>query len=746
MVISLQGSLREITDFMMDAWKISFTVSLLTLLSSCTLTLQQDTMTDIINDCCGRGLSFASMGQNCSNMAGLPDVPYEDREACEAVFMSCCHYHKSSVLCQDGILHRLDEADCTAFQPDSCAYSSGKECCDCCGLGIQAYHMGIPCDQMNINTPCDHAFETCCMKTKGENDVSTPPFDPCLNNPCSQTCISQDGTFECLCTNGYELARDQVTCNDINECEAIIDPCYLGEECVNTPGSFHCRTRPQVQCQRGLRYNPLRRLCTDIDECQEGSHTCPSLQSCRNTFGSYNCITARTCERGYRLDPVTDRCIDINECYQRSDLCPQGQRCENTEGGYRCVRSIACGTGYNIQADTQECEDINECEQGLHRCQRHQRCVNEIGSHICENCPSGYRVDTRNECSIDIDECAERRDTCSRTQRCFNTQGSFVCQCIPGFEYDDIRRDCFDIDDCNPLDGSDPCLPHQLCVNLPGEYDCQNMCSYGARYRYGTCIDIDECAEGTHQCDPMQECINQEGGHICRCPRGYRLTRATGGCEDIDECTALPTSCRGSCENTDGSFRCVCPAGYVLNENGFSCNDVNECTDGTHNCDSFDEECFNTLGNYKCRSIACPEYYERRLAGNQRECVKVFELCNPNDDDCLENKTLKYSYSAISLPSIPYISSPIRLLTVEIRKSVTSQVSFRLVSGNERGYFFVQRRQVDSYRVRANVMLIQAITGPYDTDLHLEVNTYIRGELSSQTVIIIHVDISANTW
>lgn len=90
------------------------------------LTAQRN-MSEIITDCCGRGVSFASMGQNCSGMAGLPDISYENRAKCEAVFMSCCHQQRDSVSCDEGILLRLSDGDCDLFpQQESCSYSAGK--------------------------------------------------------------------------------------------------------------------------------------------------------------------------------------------------------------------------------------------------------------------------------------------------------------------------------------------------------------------------------------------------------------------------------------------------------------------------------------------------------------------------------------------------------------------------------------------------------------------------------------------
>lgn len=88
-------------------------------------------MSAIITDCCGRGISFASMGQNCSGMAGFPDVAMENRAKCEAIFMSCCHNQMSSASCDEGILLQLNEGECESSQQlETCNSYSAEKVCD----------------------------------------------------------------------------------------------------------------------------------------------------------------------------------------------------------------------------------------------------------------------------------------------------------------------------------------------------------------------------------------------------------------------------------------------------------------------------------------------------------------------------------------------------------------------------------------------------------------------------------------
>ena len=51
-------------------------------------------------------------------------------------------------------------------------------------------------------------------------------------------CNNTDGSFHCLCNDGYTLSEDGRTCRDINECMTNTHGCQ--QLCVNTEGGFRC--------------------------------------------------------------------------------------------------------------------------------------------------------------------------------------------------------------------------------------------------------------------------------------------------------------------------------------------------------------------------------------------------------------------------------------------------------------------------------------------------------------------------
>ncbi|GAA6105647.1 EGF-containing fibulin-like extracellular matrix protein 2 [Tachysurus ichikawai] len=191
----------------------------------------------------------------------------------------------------------------------------------------------------------------------------------------SQHCINTLGTYTCQCTDGYRKIGQE--CVDIDECMNR----YCQHRCVNYPGSFSC------QCDPGFQLAENNRSCVDVNECEMGA---PCQQRCYNTYGTFLC----RCEQGYDLNSDGFTCNDIDECSYSSYLCQF--QCVNEPGRFSCV----CPQGYQLLG-SRLCQDVNECESGTHQCTEGQSCVNIQGGYQCvdsNRCRDPYIHVSENRC------------------------------------------------------------------------------------------------------------------------------------------------------------------------------------------------------------------------------------------------------------------------------------------------------------------------------------------------------------
>ncbi|XP_063287155.1 latent-transforming growth factor beta-binding protein 4 isoform X2 [Pelobates fuscus] len=363
-------------------------------------------------------------------------------------------------------------------------------------------------------------------------------IDECRQTPrlCgSGRCQNTPGSYRCSCLLGYRMTPQGSDCIDINECE---NPAVcIGQECVNTLGSFECRP-----CLPG--YKLQNRRCVDQDECIQS--VCGPIGKCINTAGSFIC----ECFPGFQLDSRRTNCTDINECLEGEYCFPHGE-CQNTEGSYTCV----CAEGYVLSPGGTSCIDQDECQLGT-LCQG-GRCSNTQGSFQCV-CPRGFRATANKATCADIDECQEREASICGTQKCENTLGSYRCisECDSGYRRT-ASNDCADINECS---NATICGDNAKCENVIGSYRCTCNLGYEKSIE-GHCVDIDECLEYGNSICGASHCENTPGHFKCvtDCLTGYQLS-PSGECTDINECLTLQGVCgRALCQNTDGSFFCICP-------------------------------------------------------------------------------------------------------------------------------------------------------------------------------------------
>ncbi|XP_051812727.1 fibulin-1-like isoform X2 [Acanthochromis polyacanthus] len=497
-------------------------------------------------------------------------------------------------------------------------------------------------------------------------EVVTAGSNTCKNSNCSQLCLGDD---KCGCYGGFQLRRDGVSCEDVDECRTG-NVCGV-HGCVNLLGSYRC------ECKAGFNFNSITKLCEDINECLTNSHNCISGQACINTEGSFRCQRATSCGTGYELtannicrdidecalgthncgpdfictntegsfrcrpkDKCGDgyiqdaigSCIDINECVVHHNLCPHRQTCINTVGSYTCRSdTVTCGQGYHLTEDSSRCEDVDECRTG-NVCGVHG-CVNLLGSYRCE-CKAGYNFNSITKLCEDINECLHYPGRLC-AHKCENTEGSYKCSCTSGFKLSYNGKSCEDINEC--LTNSHNCISGQVCFNTEGSFRCRpkDKCEDGyIQDAIGSCIDINECVVHHNLCPHGQTCINTVGSYTCRsdtvtCGQGYHLTEDGSRCEDVDECRTGNVCGVHGCVNLLGSYRCECKAGYNFNSITKLCEDINECLHYPGRLCA--HKCENTEGSYKC---SCTSGFKLSYDGKSCEDVNECEA-KPCSQECV---------------------------------------------------------------------------------------------------------------
>ncbi|XP_049313290.1 fibrillin-3 isoform X2 [Bactrocera dorsalis] len=484
----------------------------------------------------------------------------------------------------------------------------------------------------------------------GENSDNCVDIDECAEGTSGcEHCLNTDGSYECTCPGGYDLAEDERTCVDINECDVIVENeddaaaaptklCTGG--CENTIGSFICTCGANEHLLEDQR-TCVADTCQDLNNPQLNktrcAHQCVDLPS-----GVFECV----CPAGYKLSD------DLHNCVVAESVCTVAGGYESCAPGV-CVPSednsafsCECPSGYVFE--TNHCQDIDECANGMHECSH--ECFNNLGSYQC-GCPLGFVfVEGSNEhVCADVDECAATPDVCGALN-CVNKPGGYVCLCADGSEPEAESGACHIADPCEAHQCSHQCIAEGVgfkCICPEGmsladdglqcaykdvcteqnngcEHICKSeedgACACHSGYELAadgkSCMDVDECEIGNGGCH--QVCKNFAGSYECGCEGGFQLGEDRRTCIDVDECALGRHDCSHDCVNVEGGYECICPEGYLLGENKATCLDVDECIASDHGCS---HGCDNKLGSYEC---TCPVGHT--LAADKRNCIATTPL------------------------------------------------------------------------------------------------------------------------
>ncbi|ALC48067.1 CG31999, partial [Drosophila busckii] len=288
--------------------------------------LQDDRCTDI--DECQNGTTNtcnADLHQECKNTLGsyhcncLPGFSLDvtqhecvDINECETGEHNCddkqiCHNRNGGYICacptghqvtrlSNGINSCVDIDECSQDQPPC---SSNAHCFNTIGSFYCECKSGF---QKNLSN--DKNID----ETGNTHNAQCFDVDECQTIPglCQQKCVNFWGGYRCTCNPGYQLSRDNRTCNDIDECEVHKDYKLCMGICFNSAGSYQC------SCPRGYTLAADKTSCHDIDECAgstgmtPSNHVCTGRNDvCTNIRGNYKCTTIN-CPHGYIKDPDVD--------------------------------------------------------------------------------------------------------------------------------------------------------------------------------------------------------------------------------------------------------------------------------------------------------------------------------------------------------------------------------------------------------------------------------------------------------
>uniref|UniRef100_A0A8C4T1F0 Latent transforming growth factor beta binding protein 2 n=1 Tax=Erpetoichthys calabaricus TaxID=27687 RepID=A0A8C4T1F0_ERPCA len=409
-----------------------------------------------------------------------------------------------------------------------CMNSQGSYFC-LCVAGYTTSTDGISCQDVNeCEEPTTCSRGQClniggsyqCICDAGfqfsEETKDCEDKDECMEygiNICGTwRCENTIGSYRCFmgCQNG-ETTGD---C-DIDEC---VNKTICGSHgfCENTDGSYHC------VCDQGFQNSPGTSACVDMNECESFTAVCGSA-FCENVEGTFLCLCPSDNEE---FDPQTNQCRnrimtgrggeeDRKECYYNLN---DPSFCDSVLSGNTTKQECCCtvGEGWGDNCETHPCPIVGEFYTSKKECQG--LIVLPVFFFALLSFLTHY--------NIDADECFLFGSEICKNGVCINTVPRYRCICRDGFYYDTVHLECVDNNEC---EHEDVCEDGE-CVNTPGSYNC--FCSppliLDVTRRRCVNSSFTTDLEGTIHLDICwKELID---GYVCSAPQLQRQTTFTECC------------------------------------------------------------------------------------------------------------------------------------------------------------------------------------------------------------------------
>ncbi|XP_066495035.1 latent-transforming growth factor beta-binding protein 4 isoform X1 [Tiliqua scincoides] len=320
---------------------------------------------------------------------------------------------------------------------------------DCVDIDeCQVYGAGLCGEKHCENTPGSYLCRASCQTGyQASASGDCVDVDECRNSSlcgAHAVCHNLPGSFQCICDQGYESARDGWHCLDVDECKTLQGVCGTAP-CENVEGSFLC-----ICPRAGEEFDPMTRRCvlalpgaardSGFHQHQEPPSRPPGPSDSPRRECYYDPNAAHTCENVLAWNVTRPECCcslghswGIN-CHVQ--VCPAPSTAEYQTLCPHGNGFAAAGTGSaSTVTDVDECAlfSAQVCKGGV--------CVNQVPGYACY-CPNGYFYEMQHLECVDNDECLDEEAEPCVGGHCINTVGSYYCSCVPPLVLDASQRRC----------------------------------------------------------------------------------------------------------------------------------------------------------------------------------------------------------------------------------------------------------------------------------------------------------------